>query len=133
MPDKNKTVVRIAGREYTLVSGDTDEQMQKVALFVNRKMAETYKANPKLSTMMIAVLSALNVADECLKLKEKIQALEADLCEAKADHGRLTAEHQNLQSRLEECRKEEEQIRLDLTRKEAEIDTIRNEVIQGRK
>jgi cell division protein ZapA len=67
MPDKNKVVVRIMGHEYTLVSEDTREYMQRVANIVDDKMKEIAAVNKKLSTSMIAVLTALNVTDEYLK------------------------------------------------------------------
>lgn len=76
MPDKNKVVVRIMGHEYTLVSEDTREYMQRVANVVDDKMKEIASANKKLSTSMIAVLTALNVTDEYLKIAMRNEELE---------------------------------------------------------
>lgn len=76
MPDKNKVVVRIMGHEYTLVSEDTREYMQRVANVVDDKMKEIASANKKLSTSMIAVLTALNAADEYLKVAARNEELE---------------------------------------------------------
>ncbi len=72
MTQKNKVIVKIMDREYTLVSDDSREHMQKVANYVDDKMRETFDGNKKLSTSMIGVLTALNVADELHKaLNEK--------------------------------------------------------------
>lgn len=76
MPDKNKVVVRIMGHEYTLVSEDTREYMQRVSNLVDDKMKEIAAANKKLSTSMIAVLTALNSTDEYLKAVMKNDELE---------------------------------------------------------
>ena len=76
MPDKNKVVVRIMGHEYTLVSEDTREYMQRVANVVDDKMKEIASANKKLSTSMIAVLTALNATDEYLKIVMRNEELE---------------------------------------------------------
>ncbi|SCZ77565.1 cell division protein ZapA [Acidaminobacter hydrogenoformans] len=76
MPEKNKVVVRIMGHEYTLVSEDTREYMQRVANVVDDKMKEIAAANKKLSTSMMAVLTALNVTDEYLKIAAHNEELE---------------------------------------------------------
>lgn len=69
MTIKNKVIVRIMGQEYTLVSDDSREYMQKVSNLVDDKMREITASNKKLSTSMIAVLTALNAMDEYLKLQ----------------------------------------------------------------
>ena len=38
--EKQKTVVRVAGKEYALVSSDPPEYMQRVAAYVDRKLNE---------------------------------------------------------------------------------------------
>ena len=38
---KQKTTVRVAGREYTLVSDQAPEYMNRVAAYVDRKISET--------------------------------------------------------------------------------------------
>jgi len=63
-------------RDYTLVSEDSREHMQRVANYVDDKMKETYESNKKLSTSMIGVLSALNIADELYKVLEEKNELE---------------------------------------------------------
>lgn len=67
MTVKNKVVVKIMGQEYTLISDDGREHMQRVSNLVDDKMRELYNSNKKLSTSMVAVLTALNMTDEYLK------------------------------------------------------------------
>jgi len=76
MSDKNKVIVKIMDREYTLVSEDTREYMQRVANYVDDKMRETNDGNNKLSTSMIGVLTALNIADELHKAIRDKEELE---------------------------------------------------------
>lgn len=74
MEKKNKVIVKIMDREYTLVSEDSREHMQSVANYVDDKMRETFESNRKLSTSMIGVLTALNIADEFYKVNsEKVE------------------------------------------------------------
>lgn len=63
-------------RDYTLVSEDSREHMQRVANFVDDKMRETYNSNKKLSTSMVGVLTALNIADELHKVLVEKEELE---------------------------------------------------------
>ena len=76
MGDKNKVTVKIMDRDYTLVSDDSREHMQRVANFVDDKMRETFSSNKKLSTSMIGVLTALNIADELYKVLSEKEELE---------------------------------------------------------
>lgn len=76
MSDKNKVIVKIMEREYTLVSEDSREHMQRVANYVDDKMHETFEANKKLSMSMIGVLAALNIADELFKMIDEKNELE---------------------------------------------------------
>lgn len=63
-------------RDYTLVSEDAREHMQRVANFVDDKMREMYNSNKKLSTSMVGVLTALNIADELHKVLIEKEELE---------------------------------------------------------
>jgi len=90
MVDKVKTIVRIAGREYTIRGEVPEEYIHKVAILVNRKMEEVTDRQPGLSTAMAAVLTAINLGDEVLKLqgelesfKERIEKLEEIIDEQK--------------------------------------------------
>lgn len=76
MTAKNKVVVRIMDREYTIVSDDPREYVQKVAYYVDDKMRETFSKNKKLSTSMAAVLTSLNIADEYFKVQGENEELE---------------------------------------------------------
>ncbi len=67
------------GQEYTLVSDDSREYMQRVSNLVDDKMKEITLVNKKLSTSMIAVLTALNSTDEYLKVKDECVHLQKKL------------------------------------------------------
>ncbi len=75
MTVKNKVIVRILGQEYTIRSDESREFVQQVANLIDDKMRAIYDRNKKFSTTWIAVLTALNVGDDYLKLeKEKSRA-----------------------------------------------------------
>jgi len=73
---KNKAVVKIYGQEYAIVSDNDREHIQRVSNLVDDKMKEISAKNKKLSTAMVAVLTALNMAEEFYGEKEKLEELE---------------------------------------------------------
>lgn len=81
MEQKSKAIVRIAGREYTIRASEAEEYIHRVAIYVNRKMEEIEKAQPSLSTSMAAVLTAINLGDEVLKLQTEVESLKSQLTE----------------------------------------------------
>ena len=87
--EKQKTVVRVGGKEYGLVSADPPEYMHRVAAYVDRKMEETAMAT-RLPTNMVAVLVSLNMADDLMKshdensrLRRELNQLRQELAELK--------------------------------------------------
>ncbi|MCG9968149.1 cell division protein ZapA [Pelotomaculum terephthalicicum JT] len=70
---KFRVEVEIFGEFYTLKGDSSPAQMMKVAQYVNHKMKQLAERNPKLSKSQAAVLAALNMADELLKLREEYE------------------------------------------------------------
>ncbi len=71
----NRVEVEIFGEYYTLKGNEPPEYMVTVAEIVNKKMAEISQRNRKLSTNKVAVLTAVNLVDELLKLQEQYNNL----------------------------------------------------------
>ncbi len=69
-----KTTVKINGQEYVLAGEESEEYMHEVAIYVDKKMSEIHRKYNKLSTSMVAVLAAVNIADELLKERRKSPA-----------------------------------------------------------
>jgi len=68
--EKTKTVVSIAGKEYTICGTDSAEYIHRVALKVNGKYEQLKKANPDLNNVQLAMLTCLNLADDLVKAQE---------------------------------------------------------------
>lgn len=82
--EKNRTKIRINGIEYTIAGYETEEYMQKVAKYVDNKMNEIKQKCFSLDSAMIAVLTAVNIADDNLKLYDRVDDLEKEVEELKA-------------------------------------------------
>ena len=68
--EKQKITVRVAGKNYTLVSGDPPEFVRRVAAFVDRKLSET-EAVTNLPSGQAAVLTCFNLAEDLLKAQDE--------------------------------------------------------------
>ncbi|MDR1261981.1 MAG: cell division protein ZapA [Oscillospiraceae bacterium] len=78
--EKSKTSVRIAGHEYTIVSHDAPEHIQRVAAYVDRRMMDLATAS-RLSPNIVSVLTAMNLADDLLKAQDENVRLRQQLLE----------------------------------------------------
>lgn len=79
MPDKNKTVVLIGNRSYSVRSVESADHMHRVATYVNRVMDDVRNRQTGLNTSMAAVLTALNIADTAIKQQDEILTLKREL------------------------------------------------------
>lgn len=73
--EKQKMTLTIHGVDYTLRSAYGKEKVDSIVELVNMKMAEVAQYQPKLNYKDIAVLAALNMAEEYLALKEEYEQL----------------------------------------------------------
>ena len=75
---KIKTTVRIAGRDYAISSYDSEAYVQNVAAWVDRRMRELNQAT-RLPGGQLAVLAAVNAADDMMKSREENRRLKREL------------------------------------------------------
>ncbi len=67
--------IKVFGQTYTVKTDAEEEYIMEVAKYVNEKMEEVLKKTKTVSTLNVAVLTALNIADDLIKEKEKRKAL----------------------------------------------------------
>ena len=81
MSTKSDTEVIIAGKVFTLSGYESEEYLQKVASYINNKVAEYNKVDSfkRQSLDTQNVLLQLNIEDDYFKAKEKISELEEKL------------------------------------------------------
>jgi cell division protein ZapA len=67
--NKGRAVVTIFGEDYRMRGEATSDYMIMLAGYVDKRMKQIAHRQPQLSVTKIAVLTALNVADELSKLQ----------------------------------------------------------------
>ncbi|MEN1759603.1 cell division protein ZapA [Anoxynatronum sibiricum] len=73
---KNRVLIRINGQEYPIAGKESKEYLIRVGSYVDEKMQEVSRLNRQLSVSQISVLTAINVADEMLKLRDAYETLQ---------------------------------------------------------
>jgi cell division protein ZapA len=68
-----KTQVEIFGQKYTIISEEAAEHVELLAQFVDEKMNEIAQQSKGMSTLKVAILAALNIAEEMFRLRGKTQ------------------------------------------------------------
>ena len=79
--EKQKTTVRVAGKDYALVSTDSPEHLNRVAAYVDRQMTETMRSG-RIPANTAAVLTALNLADDLMRAQDEVNRLRRELGKA---------------------------------------------------
>jgi len=67
MREPDSVTVNIFGQEYTLKGGADADYVQKVAQFVDERMNEVARNASVASTAKVAILAAVNIADELFR------------------------------------------------------------------
>ena len=66
--------IRIAGKDYTIRSGDAPDHVRRLAVFTDRKISETIRTS-FISREDAAVVTALSIADELLSAQDEVTRL----------------------------------------------------------
>ena len=81
MDSRTNVEVLILGKVYTLSGYESEEYLQKIASYINNKMAEYNKIDSfkKLSMDYQSVLMQVNLADDYFKAKKQVDVLEEEI------------------------------------------------------
>lgn len=82
------TRVEIYGQGYTIKGNAPSSHILEVANWVDQKMKEIGKRNPNLDHTKVAVLAALNIADELLRVRKELEELYKLIEEDQKDHNK---------------------------------------------
>ena len=75
---KNKVVVHLMGHDYTLLTDQSPEQVQRVTRYVDRKLRET-AITTRAAEPMVATLTSMTLADELFRAQDENVRLKREL------------------------------------------------------
>lgn len=73
--EKKRVVVSIFDQEYVVRSHEEEDYVQQLASYLDQRMREIQRKSPGLAARKVAVLTALNLADELFKVKAEYEEL----------------------------------------------------------
>lgn len=118
----NKVKLTIMGTDYSVIAEDDVEYVQLLGKELDSKMDGVIKANGRLSTTQVAVLAALDYADESKKatatadrLREQIKDYLDDASTAKSKADVARHEMEKYKKEVEGLRLENERLRKELS------------------
>ena len=129
MSSKNKTEVLIAGKIFTLSGYESEEYLQKVATYINNKIAEFKKLDGynHQTKENKSILLELNIADDYFKAKKQVEMGEEELSEKDKELYDLKHELINAQIQLENQEKDLEASRKENTELQKEVVRLQTE------
>ena len=135
MSSKNKTQVLIAGKIYTLSGYESEEYLQKVATYINNKLAELKKLDGynNLSSDTKSILVNLNVADDYFKAKKQADNIEEELAIKEKEMYGMKHELINMQIKLEAAEKSVSTLQMESTEQQKRIVKLETELQDLRK
>ena len=135
MSSKTQTEVIIDGKIYTLSGYECEEYLQKVASYINGKIAEfkTTEGYSKLNQDMQRVLLNLNVADDYFKAKKQADSLENEI--ESRDKQLYDVKHEviALQIKLETALKEAESYKNEISELQKQIVRLETQIKDKKK
>ena len=76
------TTVTIFNQTFRVRSGDNPEYVQELASYVDGKMSEVAEQTLTVDTLKIAILAALNIADDYLSTRQELEQFERRVSES---------------------------------------------------
>ena len=130
MSSKNKTEVLIDGKIYTLSGYESEEYLQRVATYINNKLAELKKLDgyARLSQELKSILLELNVADDYFKAKNQVEMVEEELAQKEQELYDLKHELISTQIKLEDAAKELKALKEQATEYQKQIVKLETEL-----
>ena len=130
MSPKTDTEVIIGGKVFTLSGYESEEYLQKVAAYINNKLAEFNKDESyrRQSAEVRANLMYLNIADDYFKAKKQISILEEELQGKEKELYDLKHELISAQIKLENAEKQGKELQKQLNEDAKKIVRLETEL-----
>ena len=117
--EKKKVKVLINGDEYTLLTAENPEYVQRVAVRVDKTLSEISQANKKLSTAMLAMLTSINLADELVRLEDSADNLRRELADYSKSEIQLSTQVNEKTERIKELEETVHKLQIELAKSTA--------------
>lgn len=127
MLDKKKISVNIFGTEYVMLAQHSEEHALELAEKVDKIMKEIAKSNSRYNSTMVAVLTALNLADTLHKAQEQYAETQEKLELIQGEMKKPFEELNELRQESEAIKEQYTKMQSEYTRTQIELGKISRE------
>ena len=130
MSAKNETEVFIGGKTYTLSGYESEEYLQKVAVYINGKISDFKKSDSfrRQTADVQSTLIELNIADDYFKAKKVADELETDIEKKDKEIYDLKHELISLQIKMDSLEQELKGVKTELSESQKTIVKLETEL-----
>ncbi len=121
------TKIRICNNEYLIKGNESEEYVEKIALFVDKKMSSIMRENPKLSISMAAVLTAVNVADDYFKERDQANKQKALMDDFEKKSKEQVSRVKMMEAKIEKLTQNNTELKDMLSQTEEQLKKAQNE------
>lgn len=68
---KRQVEIQVMGQKFLVRSESDESYVARVAQFVDQRMSEVFKNTNSVSSLNVAILAAMNIADDYFRLREE--------------------------------------------------------------
>ena len=111
MASKNRTKLNICGSEYVINSDEPEIYVQELGHEIDRSIRNMMNNDPRVSTTMAAVLTAITLADEAHKANTSADNLRSQIKDYLSDNARARSETEEARREVERLRREIDELR----------------------
>jgi cell division protein ZapA len=123
----NTVKIRICGNDYLIKGNESEEYVQKIGLFVDKKMSSIMRESPSLSISMAAVLTAVNTADDYFKERDQANRQKANLDDSESKYKELQSRIKIMNSKIEKLTQTNEELKAALSDTAEQLQKAKNE------
>lgn len=104
---RNIITVTIQGKDYKIISMESEEYLEKIANEINRRITQIKTSSLVVGTEKAAVLASLNIFDDSLKTVEANEILQKQVMKCVKEIKQLKQNNSNSQHDIEDLNKDE--------------------------
>jgi cell division protein ZapA len=131
--NRKRIVVDILGTQYTMIGNESEEYIQSVAMYVDKRLRDLQKRNGMLNNMMVAILTAVNITDELFKLQQEYDVLKKEASKPSKELEDARYQLRKAKETIASQNSELESLRLQLANSQEEASGIYDEWLKAQK
>lgn len=125
MGNKKRITVTVNGKNYTLRHDESDEYVQRIANYLNNKVAEASSGGLQLGEHTSLVMSAITITDELFKTQKNFNTLKNEIKRMMDEYDSLRLEKQELEKQYIKLSEDYDELSKKLIVKQVEFNEYR--------